>query len=106
MFNFYQVAWAPPKSINEDKKLKDFWEVKDGAAFIPWGQMPPDLAPLTAGGEAILDESSVPGALTVKPKPTAQEEVKMDLPELGLLLYVKSRQLIHCSFLLLQQSVE
>ena len=61
-----QVAWAPPKSINEDKKLKEFWEVTHGAAYIPWGQMPSDLSPITASGEAVLDESSMPGALTAR----------------------------------------
>ena len=75
-----QVAWAPPKSINEDKKLKEFWEVKDGAAYIPWGQMPSDLSPLTDSGEAVLDESSLPGALTAKPTPV--DEAK---PEPGKL---------------------
>lgn len=37
-----------------------------GAAYIPWGQMPSDLSPLTASGEAVLDDSSMPGALTAK----------------------------------------
>ena len=37
-----------------------------GAAYIPWGQMPSDLSAITASGEAVLDESSMPGALTAR----------------------------------------
>ncbi|XP_067945701.1 SR-related and CTD-associated factor 4-like [Watersipora subatra] len=78
--NRIKVAWASPKSISDDKKLKEFWEAKDGAAYIPWGQMPSDLNPLTESGEAFLDESSLPGALTTKPK-APEEEQK---PALGM----------------------
>ena len=55
--------------------------MKDGAAYIPWGQMPSDLSALTDSGEAILDETSVPGALTAKPKPVEAEK----MPEPGVL---------------------
>lgn len=66
-FHYWQVAWAPPKTISEDKQLKEFWELKDGAAYIPWGQLPSDLNPITESEEAFLDESTLPGSLT-KPK--------------------------------------
>lgn len=58
-----QVAWAPPKVINEDKKLKEFWDVDSGAAYIPWGQMPSDMETLRSSSEASIDESSLPAAV-------------------------------------------
>lgn len=73
------MAWAPPKTINEDAQLKEFWDVDAGAAYIPWGRLPADLEPLTAGGEAVLDETSLPlttlsQVVQPPPQPAATDE--------------------------------
>lgn len=89
-WSLLQVAWAPPKSINEDKDLKQFWDVDAGAAYIPWGQIPSDLEPIKAGGEAMIDESTLPAAAisaaqakaVAPPQPVAEEE-PAPLPGLG-----------------------
>lgn len=63
-----------------------------GAAYIPWGQIPNDLDVIRAGGEAIIDESTLPAAalsaaqtktVLAPVAPPEEERESTSLPGLG-----------------------
>ncbi len=67
--NSIKVAWATNKGINDDKKMKKYWNVEVGCTYIPWIELmtsnsgsntlePIDLVKLTEGG--LIDEDSIP----------------------------------------------
>ncbi|KAH9525314.1 SR- and CTD-associated factor 8 [Bulinus truncatus] len=52
--NSLKVAWAPGIGVKESV-FKDLWDVEQGVTYIPWDQLPSDIAPLISGGMVDVD---------------------------------------------------
>ena len=55
--SFFQVAWAPGIGVKESM-FKEFWDVEQGATYIPYDRLPMDITPYVNGG--MLDEDTLP----------------------------------------------
>ncbi|GFO22304.1 splicing factor, arginine/serine-rich 15 [Plakobranchus ocellatus] len=55
--NSLKVAWAPGIGVKESM-FKEYWDVEQGATYIPYDRLPVDITPYLNGG--MLDEDTLP----------------------------------------------
>ena len=55
--------------------MKDYWDIDNGASYIPWSELPADLNKLTDGG--FIDEDTLPEHLKSKCRQLVDKQLIM-----------------------------